>query len=107
MPAEEAAARWRLPAGFKVQVFAAEPDIVQHMNEDHADALDLYAGALLGLPGEGWRMTGVDPLGCDLRRSDQVGRLDFARRVDTPEEARAELVRLVHEARQGGAVRPT
>jgi putative membrane-bound dehydrogenase-like protein len=27
MPAEEAAAKWKVPPGFKVQVFAAEPDV--------------------------------------------------------------------------------
>ena len=27
MPAEEAAAKWKVPPGFKVQVFASEPDV--------------------------------------------------------------------------------
>ena len=80
-------------------LIAAEPDIVQHMNEDHPDALDLYASVLLGLPGTVWKMTGIDPLGCDFRRAGTVARLDFAGRVDTPEQARAELVRLAHAAR--------
>ena len=47
---------------------AAEADIVAHMNEDHADAVALYAERLLGLAGTGWRMTGIDPEGLDLRR---------------------------------------
>ena len=32
-----------------------EEGIVSHMNEDHADAVQLYAGKLLGLPGTDWR----------------------------------------------------
>ncbi len=36
----------------------AEPGIVSHMNDDHADAVQLYAGKLLGLAGSDWRMTG-------------------------------------------------
>lgn len=77
----------------------AEPDIVAHMNADHADALDLYAQRLLGLSGSGWAMTGLDRDGLDLRRGGAVARLAFARPVATPEEARAELVRLAREAR--------
>jgi len=82
---------------------AAEPDIVAHMNDDHADALDAYAQALLGRTGAGWRMTGIDTEGCDLRREGEVARLDFAAPVDGPESARAELVRLVKTARTTGA----
>ena len=59
---------------------AAEPEIVAHMNDDHADAVQLYAERLLGRAGAGWRMTGIDPEGLDLRRrSDgETARLDFA-----------------------------
>jgi len=78
---------------------AAEPDITAHMNADHADALDLYAQRLLGRAGAGWRMTGIDAEGCDLRREGEVARLDFAAPVDGPDAARAELVRLVKAAR--------
>ncbi|MFM8989242.1 MAG: HugZ family protein [Alphaproteobacteria bacterium] len=80
---------------------AAEEEIVAHMNEDHADALGLYANRLLGRAGEGWRMTGIDPEGLDLRRegAGEVARLAFARRATTPDQARAELVRLAKAAR--------
>lgn len=77
---------------------AAEPEIVAHMNQDHEDALDLMARAG-GLAGEGWRMTGIDPDGIDLRRGGAVGRIDFASRVEDAGAARAELVRMTREAR--------
>jgi putative heme iron utilization protein len=80
----------------------AEAAILAHMNADHADTVDLYARRLLGLAGSGWRLTGVDPEGADLRRGGAVGRLDFARPVADAEGARAELVRLAKAARQGG-----
>jgi putative heme iron utilization protein len=54
------------------ELVAAEADIVSHMNDDHADAVQLYATKLLGLAGEGWMMTGVDPEGCDLRNGGTV-----------------------------------
>ena len=33
------------------------------MNEDHADAVQLYAAKLLGRAGSDWRMTGIDAEG--------------------------------------------
>ena len=48
------------------RLLEGEPGIVEHMNKDHADALELYATALAGaLPGP-WRMAGIDPEGCDI-----------------------------------------
>lgn len=80
---------------------AAEADIVRHMNADHEAALALYAERLLGRRGgAGWRMTGIDPDGIDLRRDDEVARLDFAAPVPTPAAAREALVALVAAARQ-------
>ncbi len=86
-------------AGAK-ELAEAEERIVAHMNDDHGEALDSCAGALLGLPGEGWKMTGIDPEGCDLRRGGAVGRLDFAASVGTAGDARAELVRLAELSRK-------
>jgi len=81
---------------------AAEPGIIGHMNGDHADATDLYAQALLGRAGSGWRMTGIDADGADLRLGGAVARLAFAAPVTDAETARKELVRLVRHARGGG-----
>ena len=81
----------------------AEAEIVEHMNRDHADAVALYAERLLGRHGAGWRITGIDPEGLDLRRPmDQGGetaRLDFDRPVLSPAQARAALVELAQRAR--------
>ena len=44
----------------------AEAEILAHMNEDHADAIQLYATALMGARPGAWRMAGIDPEGCDL-----------------------------------------
>ena len=78
---------------------ASEDDIVAHMNDDHAEAVSLYATSLLGLePGE-WKMTGIDPEGCDLRNGGNVARIDFEKPASDSESARAALVRLVKKAR--------
>lgn len=81
----------------------AEADIVAHMNEDHADAIDACAAGLLGQGGTGWRMTGIDPEGADLRRGGAVARLAFDHPVDGPAAAREALVALVRLARSRGA----
>ena len=78
---------------------AAEAEIVEHMNADHAAAVQIYATRLLGRAGEGWTLTGVDPEGADLRRGGEIARLPFTRRVTDAEGARGELVRLVKQAR--------
>lgn len=78
---------------------AAEAGIVGHMNADHADAIDLCAQRLLGAAGDGWRLSGADADGCDLRRGDAVLRLDFPQPVAGPDEARRALVALVSAAR--------
>lgn len=78
---------------------AQEAGVVEHMNDDHGDAVGLYANVLLNLPGVGWRLTGVDPEGADLRRGGDVARLSFDKPVSDAESARVELVRLVKRAR--------
>ncbi|MFO7477210.1 MAG: DUF2470 domain-containing protein [Methyloceanibacter sp.] len=90
-----------LELGGAETLLAAEPGIVEHMNQDHADALELYATAL-GDAGPGsWRMSGIDPEGFDLVLAGQARRIRFAQPVATPAEARTELVRLAAEARAG------
>lgn len=78
----------------------AEAGIIAHMNEDHADALELYALAFTGGDPGPWRMTGIDPEGCDIALETDARRILFAERVTTPQGARKELVRLANEARE-------
>jgi len=77
----------------------AEAGAVSHMNEDHLDALELYATKLLDAPAGAWRCTGCDPEGLDLRL-DRVGlRLPFPQRVNASGPLRAVLVQLAQAAR--------
>jgi putative heme iron utilization protein len=84
----------------------AEPGILAHMNADHGAAVDLYARALLGRDGAGWRLTGVDAEGCDLRLGGGVARLDFPARIADAQGARAALVALAERARGTNATPP-
>jgi putative heme iron utilization protein len=82
---------------------AAETEILRHMNADHSDTIAHYACGLLGRTGTGWRMTGIDPEGIDLRCDGGTARLDFAAPILSPvltvEAARAALVQLSAAAR--------
>lgn len=81
------------------QMAEAEAGILGHMNEDHPAALDLYARVLLGLPGGGWRMAGIDVDGCDLAREEVFARLNFDQPVTGPEAARLALMGMADRAR--------
>ena len=77
----------------------AEQGAVEHMNEDHRDAMNLYATRLLGAGPADWRCTGCDPDGIDMQADDKTLRLDFPERVTNGNELRKMLVKLVGEAR--------
>jgi hypothetical protein len=88
-----------MPAAPAPALVEGEAGIVAHMNDDHADAIDLYASKLLALPGTGWRMTGIDGEGIDLRREGAIARVAFAAPVSGTDEARKALIALVAKAR--------
>jgi heme iron utilization protein len=77
----------------------AEAGAVAHMNEDHRDAINLYATRLLGAEAADWRCVGCDPDGMDMQAGATSLRLAFPERVTNGTELRQMLVRLVGEAR--------
>src|SRR5262249_37493216 len=58
----------------------AEPGVIEHMNQDHADTCRLYATKLLGAPEADWRCVGCDPEGLDLQSARTGLRLPFPHR---------------------------
>jgi putative heme iron utilization protein len=77
----------------------AEPEVIAHMNQDHADTCRLYATKLLGAPDGDWRCVGCDPEGLDLQRDRTGLRLAFPRRVTDPVALRQVLRHLAEQAR--------
>src|SRR4029079_13274220 len=80
----------------------AEQGAVEHMNEDHREAMNLYATKLLGAGSADWICTGCDPDGLDMQAGAATLRLDFPERVTRCTELRKMLVRLAGEARAKG-----
>lgn len=77
----------------------AEPGAVAHMNDDHREALALYATRLAGEAAGDWRASGIDPEGIDLLAGDRSARVTFPRRVTDAAALRAVLKTLADEAR--------
>ncbi len=77
----------------------AEASIIEHMNDDHRDTVQLYANVLARRPGRGWRITGIDRFGIDLRAGGAVARVAFERMVDDATAARQALMALAAHAR--------
>jgi putative heme iron utilization protein len=80
-------------------LIAAEPEILEHMNDDHPDAVRLYATRLLGAPDGDWRCVGCDPEGLELQNGRTGLRLPFPERVRSPGVLRQVLKRMADEAR--------
>jgi heme iron utilization protein len=80
-------------------LIASEGGAIAHMNDDHAEALRLYATKLLGADDGPWRLTGLDPEGLDLALGDATLRLNFPHRVTTADGLRKTVVDLAKEAR--------
>ena len=81
------------------ELLEAEAGAVAHMNDDHAEAVRLYATKLLGADDGKWRLTGLDPDGLDLALGDATLRLSFAERVITAAALRKAVVELAAKAR--------
>lgn len=81
------------------ELVAAEPGILAHMNDDHADAVRLYATKLLGAPDGEWRCVGCDPEGLELQHGRTALRLPFRQRVRSTGVLRQVLKQMADEAR--------
>lgn len=83
---------------------AAAPGIIEHMNQDHADALLLYTHVLCGCPeAEEVVMEGIDQHGFDMRvlaPTERRHRVAFDEPIRGRGGARRALVALVQHARE-------
>jgi hypothetical protein len=80
-------------------LIAAEAGAIAHMNDDHAEAIRLYATQLLKADDGKWRLTGLDPDGLDLALGDATLRLPFPERITNPQALRKTVVDLAAKAR--------
>lgn len=84
-------------------LISSELEIVEHMNQDHADAVQLYATVLAGKPSGQWTLSGLDPEGIDLAEANgATARVAFDEPITNAQDARRELIVLVKRAREQG-----
>lgn len=101
----------RLAAAADGALAAAEAEILDHMNSDHADAVALIAAGVAGGATEAaldaaWTMIGIDPEGIDLRRGGRLARAAFDAPIDSVRTARTALKTLTDRARARQAGEP-
>lgn len=75
-----------------------EKGAVDHMNEDHLDAISLYAEKLLGEEAGDWRIVSCDPDGFDVSNGTKVGRLSFPETVTAFQQLRFVFKKLSDDA---------
>ena len=81
------------------QLLEVEASALEHLNNDHADALCLYAEKLAKEPAARWRATGLDPEGLDLSAGDLTARIVFPERITEAGTLRRVLAQLGQAAR--------
>jgi heme iron utilization protein len=77
----------------------AEPEILAHLNEDHAETGRLYATKLLAARDGPWRCVGCDPEGLELQLERAALRLPFPQRTNSLPTLRQTLKQLADRAR--------
>jgi heme iron utilization protein len=77
-----------------------EAGAVDHMNEDHPEAISLYARRLLKQPEGNWSLASLDPEGLDLKAGDRLVRLWFDTLLSEPAAIRPVLAELAKKARE-------
>lgn len=78
---------------------ASEQSAIVHMNDDHRDAVDVYARAFAGARSDGWTIIGLDGDGIDIAHGDEVRRVFFPQPLSSSAGLRVALVDLAKAGR--------
>jgi len=81
------------------ELASSEQGALDHMNDDHLDAIANYAAHYAKASAGDWRLTGIDPDGFDLADGDRVLRIFFDQPMLVAKEAHIKLVVMAKEAR--------
>jgi putative heme iron utilization protein len=84
------------------EIEGVEVSALEHMNRDHAEAIQLYATRLLGAEPGDWRIGAIDPDGADLVLAEQSLRLNFQEPVFAADALRKTFAELAGKARMTG-----
>jgi len=76
----------------------SEQRAIDHMNDDHLDAISNYARHFAKADRSGWIMTGLDVDGFDIAAGDEVRRIFFDAPLKDATDMRMKLVEMAKEA---------
>lgn len=82
------------------ELAGSEQRAVDHMNDDHTDAIANYARYFAKAEGGSWVMTGIDIDGFDLISGDESRRVFFTSPLTDVQDMRKALVDMAKEARE-------
>ncbi|MEM8555853.1 MAG: SIP domain-containing protein [Pseudomonadota bacterium] len=88
-----------LLAPYDEQLAQMERGAVDHMNDDHLDAVKSYAETLLNAPEGDWKLASMDHDGLDLVNGNQARRLWFTPPLSAPGDIKQRLIDLAIAAR--------
>lgn len=77
-----------------------EDDAIIHMNDDHADAVAVYAQVLAGEKSGKWSMSGIDAAGFELVSGDRLRRIEFETVLEDAGQLARSLAALAKSARE-------
>ncbi len=77
-----------------------EHELIAYMNDHHGEAVGMMAVRLCKAKEGLWRLTGIDPEGCDFMARKRRCRLVFPQPVTSPLDVRAMLVSLARDTRR-------
>jgi hypothetical protein len=81
-------------------VAAMEEGAIAHMNEDHREAVDLYARVIGRAEAGSWRIAALDSEGMDLVAGDKTCRVWYPAPLENASELRGMLAHMAAEARE-------
>lgn len=77
----------------------AEASALEHMNDDHAATIELYARHYAKAASGKWTLTGIDAEGVDIALGDDVRRIWFENPITVPHDMHMVLVQMAKTAR--------
>lgn len=88
------------PKGDNAGIAEIEESAIDHMNDDHKDALDLYARVSARAGSGYWRLAALDAEGMDLVDGDRVCRVWYPAPLETAANLRTVLAEMARAARE-------
>lgn len=81
------------------ELAASEQSALDHMNEEHRDAISIYARHFAKAPDANWVLSGFDIDGMDLVAGDDTRRVFFPERLKSGRDLRVTLVEMAKAGR--------